>query len=177
MKVKSAMMTAPGNFTVTSDAGHTIQFESGKPTFVPGILVRKCKKFGCKEVKRFTDTEVDIPAPAMNVSVSLHEVPHHPDMEAVEEVTTAELLNEVQKPEAYEQRFTPEQNRVRSVINDMRAQGTDNEDFTDEGVPKVQAINKRLDGEFSISADTRNEVWQKMKEGGEVEVSEESEDG
>lgn len=176
MKVKSAMMTAPGNFTVTSDAGHTIQFEAGKPTFVPGILVRQCKKFGCKEVKRFTDTETDIPGPAMNVRTSLHEVPHRADMEAVEEVTRAEFQEE-QKPEAYEQRFTPEQNKVRKAINDMRAQGTDSDDFTDDGVPKVQAINQRLDGDFSISAETRNTVWQKMKEGGEVEIAEEAEDG
>jgi hypothetical protein len=176
MKVKSAMMVAPGNFTVTSDAGHTIQFEAGKPQFVPGILVRKCLKFGCKEVKRFKDTETDIPATAMNVNVSLHEVPYRPDMEAIEEVTTAELMDD-QGPEAYEQRFTPEQNKVRQVINNMRAQGTDGDEFTDDGIPKVGAINKRLDGDFSISAETRDEVWAKMKEGGEVEIAEEVGDG
>jgi len=176
MKVKSALMVAPGSFTVTSDAGHTIQFEAGKPTFVPGLLVRQCKKFGCKEVKRFSDTEVDIPATAANVSATLHELPHRADMEAVEEVTRAELQTD-QGPEAYEQRFTPEQNKVRTVINNMRAQGTDSDGFTDEGIPKVQAINKHLDGDFSISATTRNEVWEKMKEGGEVEIAEEADDG
>src|SRR6056297_334286 len=99
MKAKSALMVAPGSFTVTSDAGHTIQFEAGKPTFVVGLLVRQCKKFGCKEVKRFSDTEIDVPATAANVSVTIHDLPHRADMEAVEEVTRADIQND-QGPEA-----------------------------------------------------------------------------
>lgn len=167
MKVKSAMMTAPGNFTVTSDAGHTIQFEAGVPTFVPGMLVRHCLKFGCKETKRFTDTEMDVPASAANIATSIHEVPQRANMEAVEEVSRAEV-QEPQGPEAYEQRFTSAQNKVRTVINNMRAQGTDSDEFTEKGVPKLGAINKRLDNDFTISVETRNEVWEKMVEGGEV---------
>jgi len=165
MRVKSAMMVAPGNFTVTSDSGHTIRFEANKPTFVPGIMVRLCRQYGCVEKQRFKDTEQEYPSYAANVTGGLHAVPNTPDMEAIEEVTVASLQEE-QEAEPESERYTAKENRIRGVINSLVSTG-DERAFTDEGVPKVGVINKGLQ-DFTISADTRNEVWAKMNRFGEI---------
>lgn len=167
MKVKSAMMKAPGNFTVSSNTGHTIRFEAGKETFVPGVMVRACKQYGAVETKRFSDTVVDVPAPAAKVRSGIHAARREPDMEAVEEVTLAEVSTDKEEADATEgARYTQKENRIRSVINNLMAVA-DEAHFTGEGVPKVGAINKDLQ-DFTISADTRNAVWDKMIEHGDV---------
>lgn len=167
MKVKSAMMVAPGDFTVTSNTGHVIRFKAGEETFVPGIMVRACKQYGAVEKKRFTDTVQDVPAPATKVTSSIHLSPHRPDMEAVEEITRAELAEQKEAPsEDGDGHFTPSENKVRSVINNLVA-AADEDSFTAAGVPKTHAINEQLQ-DFTISADTRNAVWDKMIDTGEV---------
>lgn len=167
MKVKSAMMKAPGNFTVSSNTGHTIRFEANKETFVPGVMVRACKKYGAVETKRFKDTVVDIPAPAAKVHSGIHAARREPDMEAIEEVTLAEVSTDKEEADATESdRYTQKENRVRGVIANLMAVA-DEKNFTDEGTPKVTAINKELQ-DFTISADTRNEIWGKMNQLGDV---------
>lgn len=160
-------MVAPGNFTVTSDAGHVIKFEAGKPKYVPGVMVRACRQYGCVEKKRFSDTEAEIPSYVAKVSTSIQAIPQSPDMEAVEEVTLTSLQEE-QDAEGGEEaeRYTAKENRVRTVINSLMVAGDKNA-FTAEGIPKTQAVNKALD-EFSIGAETRDEIWAKMNRFGEV---------
>lgn len=165
MQVKSALMVAPGSFTVSSDTGHTIRFEAGKPTFVPGVMVRACKQYGCVEKKRFTDTTQDIPSYAAKVTSAIHAAPHAADMEAVEEVTMASL-QEDQQAETEPERYTAKENRIRGVINSLVV-SEDTEAFTNDGVPKIAAVNKGLQ-DFTISAETRDEVWAKMNRFGEI---------
>lgn len=165
MQVKSAIMVAPGSFTVSSDSGHTIRFEAGKPTFVPGIMVRACKKYGCVEKKRFTDTVVDYPSYASNVNTAIHAATSAADMEAVEEVTMASLQEE-QEAATEPERYTAKENRVRGVINALVV-SEDSDAFTNDGVPKTAAVNKGLQ-DFTIGAETRDEVWAKMNRFGEI---------
>lgn len=166
MKVKSAMMVAPGSFTVASDTGHTIRFEAGKPTFVPGVMVRACRQYGCVEKKRFSDTEHDVPGHAAKVSSSIHAAPQTADLEAVEEVTMASLHEDQDTGDAEPERYTAKENRVRGVINSLVSTG-DKRAFTDDGTPKVGVVNKGLQ-DFTIGAETRDEVWAKMRRFGEV---------
>ena len=166
MKVKSAMMKAPGTFTVSSNTGHTIRFEAGKETFVPGVMVRACKQYGAVETKRFSDTAQDVPAPAAKVRSGIHVARKTADLEMVEEVTLADVSTNKNEPEPGEAHYTPKENKVRVVINNLMAVA-DEDNFTDDGVPKAAAINKELQ-DFTVNAETRNEVWGKMKRHGDV---------
>lgn len=166
MQLKSAMMVAPGSFTVTSNTGHTIRFESGVEKFVPGIMVGACKKFGAKVTKYFSDTNINYGMAAQMVNSSVHAVPHDPDMDSVEEVTMASVQEEVDASATEAERFTAKENRVRGVMNTLISTADDRA-FTADGTPKLAVVNKMLD-DFAVTAETRDEVWAKMNRLGEV---------
>ena len=165
MKVKSAMMKAPGSFTVTGNAGHVIRFEAGVEKFVPGIMVNACMKYGAKVTKVFSDTAQTFTGGAEKVVTDIHAVPDTVDLEAVEEATLA-TLSEAQEAETDSERYTEKENRIRGVINTL-VTTADERAFTSEGVPKLQAVNKMLQ-DFTIDAETRNDVWAKMNRMGEI---------
>lgn len=166
MQVKSAMMKAPGSFTVSSNTGHTISFKAGEEKFVPGIMVNACKKYGAVVTKLFSDTLATYTGGAEKVNTEIHAVPHAVDMEAVEEVTLSSVQEDEQVGSTESERFTEKENRIRGVINTM-VMTADERAFTSEGVPKTAVVNKMLQ-DFSIDAGTRDEVWAKMNRLGEI---------
>lgn len=165
MKTKSAMMKAPGSFTVSSNTGHTVRFIAGEEKFVPGIMVAACKKYGAVVTKQFSDTAATYTGGAEKVVTDIHAVPHDVDMEAVEEETLASL-QEDQAAESDTERYTEKENRIRGVINTL-VTTADERAFTSEGIPKLAAVNKMLQ-DFTIDAGTRNDVWAKMNRLGEI---------
>ena len=164
MKTKSAMMKAPGNFTVSSNTGHTIRFIANVEKFVPGVMVAACKKYGAVVTKQFSDTTAVYTGGAEKVVTEIHAVSHDVDMEAVEEVTLASI--EDQEAESDTERYTEKEMRVRGVINTLVVTA-DARAFTTEGVPKLAAINKLLQ-DFTIDIETRDEVWGKLNRLGEI---------
>ena len=164
MKTKSAMMKAPGNFTVSSNTGHTIRFIANEPKFVPGVMVAACKKYGAVVTKQFSDTTAVYTGGAEKVVTEIHAVAHDVDMEAVEEVTLASI--EEQEAESDAERYTEKEMRVRGVINTLVVTA-DARAFTAEGVPKLAAVNKMLQ-DFTIDIETRDGVWAKMNRLGEI---------
>ena len=165
MQVKSAMMKAPGSFAVTSNTGHVIRFEAGKEKFVPGVMVAACKKYGAVVTKYFSDTGVTLPG-EVKVTSEIQAVAHDPDMDSVEEVTLASLEDNEEVPATESDRYTEKENRVRGIMNTL-VMTKDERAFTSDGVPKLVAVNKMLQ-DFTISAETRNDVWAKMNRLGEV---------
>ena len=165
MQVKSAMMKAPGSFAVTSNTGHVIRFEAGKEKFVPGVMVAACKKYGAVVTKYFSDTGVTLPG-EVKVTSEIQAVAHDPDMDSVEEVTLASLEDNEEVHATESDRYTEKENRVRGIMNTL-VMTKDERAFTSDGVPKLVAVNKMLQ-DFTISAETRNDVWAKMNRLGEV---------
>lgn len=165
MKTKSAMMKAPGSFTVSSNTGHVIRFVANEEKFVPGIMVGACKKYGAVVTKYYSDTVVNYTGGSEKVVTDIHAVTHDVDMEAVEEETLASV-QEDEKVEADTERFTEKENRIRGVINTLVVTA-DERAFTSEGIPKLAAVNKMLQ-DFTIDTKTRNDVWSKMNRLGEI---------
>lgn len=176
-KVHAAIMVAPGTFTVTGSAGHTVNFTANEETYVPPVMVSECRRYGAREVRRFKDIVAEVP----DVSDRTMRSAVIPRDQAVGtstiEVTSAEdeaaRLAEAKDPDGpppppnadVKVRYTENENRVKAAILDVLSHGGV-DDCTSSGIPKMRALNDRL--EVEASAETRDEVIDKMKAAGDL---------
>jgi len=163
MKVKAAIMKAPGSFTVSGSSGHTIQFLAGEERFVPPSMVAECEKYGARQVKRFRDLSADVPetnrATMQSTLIRHTEVG---DITNVEEVDSSEYATETAKEDT---KVSPGNVDVRSAIAVIVAEKKDGT-LTADGLPKMNVLNAVLSEDITVSV--RDEVVAAMREAGEL---------